>query len=480
VLFPTSSDSLTYSDEHRVLSAGYNSEITYQRDPGTHGINRITSPSRVQAFGYDGFERLASDSMSTLGLGAESFTYDAAGNRTGTPGTYSYATTNAARGRPAISGDATYAPGDSLVYDATGNPTWWKNKTTSAYDSLSWDAENRLTRFRRYSSGGSLQTDVQFAYDGFGRRVKKAVGSTVSLFVWSGWDLLAETNGTGGALRRYTMYPDAIDFSLAVREGSSSYWLHRDGQGNVYRVDNSSGVLRSSYRYRAWGDRSQVGTENYQSRLTYKGREEDRETGLVYMRHRYYSPRLERFVNQDPIGTSGGSNVYVFGGNSPCGGADPMGLWWDSEIPFSTFNYDDKDEQPCSEATGALGDPAIHRAADERMEASLESGNEEAALIFQDSDGSFRTENLQPGQINSQSSTNISYDIPPAGTPEFWGAMHTHSRDGPGGLRHDIQWIQQGHGGQSRYFPEIVVTPKYLYLINAYALDGAWQRCERD
>ncbi|HEX9729347.1 MAG TPA: hypothetical protein VGA37_12645, partial [Gemmatimonadales bacterium] len=41
VLFPTSSDSLTYSDEHRVLSAGYNSEITYQRDPGTHGINRI-------------------------------------------------------------------------------------------------------------------------------------------------------------------------------------------------------------------------------------------------------------------------------------------------------------------------------------------------------------------------------------------------------------------------------------------------------
>ena len=69
----------------------------------------------------------------------------------------------------------------------------------------------------------------------------------------------------------------------------------------MYRVDNSSGTLRSSYRYRAWGDRYQVGTENYQSRLTYKGAQEDRETGLVYMRHRYYSPRLERFLNEDPI-----------------------------------------------------------------------------------------------------------------------------------------------------------------------------------
>lgn len=58
----------------------------------------------------------------------------------------------------------------------------------------------------------------------------------------------------------------------------------------------------------------------------YKGREEDRETGLVYMRNRFYSPRLERFVNQDPMGIAGGLNTFAFAGMNPVNVADPLGL----------------------------------------------------------------------------------------------------------------------------------------------------------
>jgi RHS repeat-associated protein len=67
--------------------------------------------------------------------------------------------------------------------------------------------------------------------------------------------------------------------------------------------------------------------ENWTSTLTYKGREEDRETGLVSMRHRYYSPRLERFVNEDPIGIGGGLNLFLFGGTDPVNRSDPYGLY---------------------------------------------------------------------------------------------------------------------------------------------------------
>jgi RHS repeat-associated protein len=95
----------------------------------------------------------------------------------------------------------------------------------------------------------------------------------------------------------------------------------------VYLLTNTSGNRVSEYRYRAWGDRYVTGTgESVQSPFTYKGREEDRETGLVYMRHRYYSPRLERFISQDPSGINGGLNVYAFAEVDPCNGADPMGL----------------------------------------------------------------------------------------------------------------------------------------------------------
>ena len=51
-------------------------------------------------------------------------------------------------------------------------------------------------------------------------------------------------------------------------------------------------------------------------------------SGLVYMRARYYNPRLMRFLNQDPIGFEGGMNWYAFVGNNPVERVDPNGLYF--------------------------------------------------------------------------------------------------------------------------------------------------------
>jgi RHS repeat-associated protein len=330
VVFPTGLDSLRYNANHQPIAAGLSAEVSYTRNAVTKGIKQFTFAGVTQRFTYDAFGRLGSDSVSTTGYGPtqETFTYDAAGNRTGTG--YSYTVTNAVRGRPAISGDG-WAPGDSLMYDAAGNPVWWKNTTTSGYDSLTWDAEDRLIRLRRYNASNQLQLDVNYAYDGLGRRVKKD-GEPLAdrLYVWNGWELLAETDLSGNATRRYTHHPERVDFPLAMREGSTTSLFHLDGQGNVYLLTDTSGTRRSEYRYRAWGDRyvTPVG-EGVQSPFGYKGREEDRETGLVYLRLRYYSPRLERFVNEDPIGLAGGLNKFAFVGADPVNRGDPLGLDWD-------------------------------------------------------------------------------------------------------------------------------------------------------
>ena len=50
----------------------------------------------------------------------------------------------------------------------------------------------------------------------------------------------------------------------------------------------------------------------------------DRETGLHYNFFRYYEPDAGRFVNQDPIGLAGGSNLYQFAPNV-LGWIDPSG-----------------------------------------------------------------------------------------------------------------------------------------------------------
>jgi RHS repeat-associated protein len=56
----------------------------------------------------------------------------------------------------------------------------------------------------------------------------------------------------------------------------------------------------------------------------------DPETGLLYMRHRYYSPQWGRFLTQDPLGVWGDpatwGNSYSYGSASPLVQGDPLGL----------------------------------------------------------------------------------------------------------------------------------------------------------
>lgn len=48
--------------------------------------------------------------------------------------------------------------------------------------------------------------------------------------------------------------------------------------------------------------------------------------GLLYMRARYYSPFLCRFLNPDPKGFTAGLNFYVYANGNPANYVDPSGL----------------------------------------------------------------------------------------------------------------------------------------------------------
>ena len=59
--------------------------------------------------------------------------------------------------------------------------------------------------------------------------------------------------------------------------------------------------------------------------IRFQGQYLDIESGLHYNRYRYYSPKQQRFINQDPIGLVGGINHYQYAPN-PVNWVDPLGL----------------------------------------------------------------------------------------------------------------------------------------------------------
>lgn len=98
-----------------------------------------------------------------------------------------------------------------------------------------------------------------------------------------------------------------------------------DGLGSVIASLDSAGATQTSYLYEPFGATTQSGAASGNA-SKYTGREDDG-TGLYYYRARYYSPTLQRFISEDPIGFAGGDiNLYSYVSNNPTNYNDPSGL----------------------------------------------------------------------------------------------------------------------------------------------------------
>jgi RHS repeat-associated protein len=92
---------------------------------------------------------------------------------------------------------------------------------------------------------------------------------------------------------------------------------------------NTSNAITNSYEFDPFGNAVSV-TETVVQPMRFAGREFDAETGLYYMRARYYEPQLGRFISEDPLGLAGGINSFVYANNDPVNRIDPDGtceLW---------------------------------------------------------------------------------------------------------------------------------------------------------
>jgi RHS repeat-associated protein len=107
-------------------------------------------------------------------------------------------------------------------------------------------------------------------------------------------------------------------------------YYHQDGLGSVVALSTPAGATEATQRFDAWGNKT-VGAGTIPL-YGYTGREPDA-TGLTYYRARYYDPTVGRFTQRDPIGLSGGINLYAYVNNNPVNATDPSGKLYQ---PYAT------------------------------------------------------------------------------------------------------------------------------------------------
>ncbi|MCG8504429.1 MAG: RHS repeat-associated core domain-containing protein, partial [Sphingomonadales bacterium] len=164
-----------------------------------------------------------------------------------------------------------------------------------------------------------------YSYDPVGRRAEKTASGATTEYAYAGVDVIAEYNGSGTLLRRIVP-GGAIDAPIAFYDEDAPndpiFYLHYDGQGSVIGVSDSTGANTEKYTYGPFGETPVTTGSPYH----YVARRIDQETGLYYVRARYYSPEIGRFLSPDPIGYGDGLNMYAYVRNDPVNLTDPSGL----------------------------------------------------------------------------------------------------------------------------------------------------------
>ena len=342
--------SKTFTSEYHFAAGGYGTGSV------TNLVASITQPGCTCGYGYDDNGNITSTTLNGKWTG---YSYDALGQlvqvndhsdtRSGADGTtwkytydlggnilkkerFAYAdTTNPLETVTYEYGDAnwrdklTAVNGNAIAYDAIGNPL---NDGTWTY---TWQNGRQLQKMQK--SG----VTAEFVYNADGLRVQKTVNVVATKYTLHGKNVVHMTRGSD----ELHFFYDAQNRPAVVVYNGVSYAYVKNLQGDVIAILDGAGNVVVSYAYDAWGApigksgalAETLGTLNP---FRYRGYVFDEETGLYYLRSRYYNPLWGRFVNADCIYSA---NCFAYCENAPIAFFDEDGMKMSLKIDFDDRTF---------------------------------------------------------------------------------------------------------------------------------------------
>ena len=208
--------------------------------------------------------------------------------------------------------------GTAITYDADGNMSVGVPGTAAA--SFQYDSANRLTS----------ATGTTYQYDNEGNRIQSQTSEQTLTYVYDTTGSMSRmlmSKTQDGAITKY-IYGNGL---IAQENASGYYSYHYDLRGSTIALTNASGTVTNTYVYDTYGTVTKK-TGTLTVLFLYNGRDGvvTDSNGLLYMRARYYSPQLKRFINADvvvgSIQESPTLNRYAYVNGNPISYVDPFGL----------------------------------------------------------------------------------------------------------------------------------------------------------
>lgn len=324
---PDNTDGITTTPlVQSITQNGQNFSYTYDN---VGNITSVTRNGLTTTYEYDSLGQLTRVNDPHAGK-STMYLYDCGGNMTG----YLSAPYTLAPTLEGVNETVFYTYGDSnwkdkvtaiggkaITYDTIGNPLTYDGWT------FTWKAGRML------ASMVKTGTNAQFTYDHNGLRIKKVVNGVTTNYTLNGNNIVHMTQGSNDL----HFYYDAQGKPAMVRFNGTDYFYIYNLQNDAVAIVDTNGTQVVEYGYDAWGNpisktgtlAATLGTLNP---FRYRGYVYDEETGLYYLRNRYYKPAWRRFINADNHDllsqfreTLGNKNLYEYCNNNPLNKLDSTG-----------------------------------------------------------------------------------------------------------------------------------------------------------
>jgi RHS repeat-associated protein len=319
-------------DSDKANGDEHDAKILFQANYGRDGNSQLTKdssqPERTENYGYTKLNQLCAassrDDTDCEQPGTESkgltYQYDQADNlvRNGkTTQRFNAADELCWTSSQPGSNPCSSAPAGAIryTYDQRGNLTAIKAPAAAA-TTLAYDQANRLTNLTHGI------TSATYTYNADGLRMSKTrAGGSPSSFIWDiakGLPLMIrDDNGS------YVTGPDGLPVEQITAEGAVAYY-HRDQLGSTRALSDRAGEVIQTYDYDPYGNRT-GGRGSSTNPFQYGGQYLDAESGLYYLRARYYDPQTAQFLSRDPL-LSRTRAAYGYGNGGPLATVDATGL----------------------------------------------------------------------------------------------------------------------------------------------------------